>query len=498
MNNNNYRQSNARQDELFDLLKFLNVLRKHFKYLIAGLLIGALAGWAFANYAVPKKYRSYVDLYITNKKELDSDSVNYNDLSSAQKLAETYAVILQSSEVTQNVMKRIPGRISADELLKGTSFTSVQNTEVLRINVQTKDPELSKDVCDAYMLTAQEALDSIVGAGAVKVISKPQVFRTPSSPSIPQYTVIGGAIGLLLMVAVSFLRMIDSRRITDEKMLAETYSFPVLGSVPDFFQFSRALGISKGDVKKSQKLKEKNPNNVKIKTLATVLSDNTPFPIREAYNGIRSNILFSLSNMKNGIIVVTSPCANDLKTTTSINLAITLAQIGAKVLLIDSDLRNPSVFRQLKTSNQKGLSKVVVGRDRFENAVVRNVAPGMDFLSAGPSTQRPSELLGSGNMMRFLKKQAYFYDFVILDTSPLDAVSDSLSLASVAAGYILVVRENKTTMDELEKAVRAIQMANGSILGLVLTDADISKGGYGYGKYGYGYGYGEEGKKKKQ
>ena len=289
--------------------------------------------------------------------------------------------------------------------------------------------------------------------------------------------------------------MKKSRPISDEKMLTEQYSIPLLGSVPDFFQFSKALGISKGDVKKSQKLKEKNPDNEKIKTLATVLSDKTPFPIREAYIGIRSNILFALSSMKNGIIVVTSPSANDLKTTTSINLAITMSQIGARVLLIDCDLRNASIYRQFKVSNQKGLSRVITGYDRFENSVIRNIVPGMDFLSGGPSTQRPSELLGSSYMIRFLKRMAYHYDFVILDTSPLNAVSDSLAMSSVAAGYILVVRENKTTVDELEKAIRSIEMANGKIMGLVLTDADISKGGYGYGKYGYGYG--ESSKKNK-
>ena len=131
---------------------------------------------------------------------------------------------------------------------------------------------------------------------------------------------------------------------------------------------------------------------------------------------------------------------------------------------------------------------------------MRNVAPGVDFLPAGPSTQRPSEMLGSRIMNYFLKKQAYYYDFVIVDTSPLGVVFDSLSLAPAAAGYILVVRENKTTVDELDSSLRAIETASGKILGLVLTDVDTSKGNYGkygYGKYGYGYGYGESRKKKK-
>ena len=160
-----------------------------------------------------------------------------------------------------------------------TKFTSVQDTEVLRINVETKDSQLSKEICDAYMHTAQEALDSIVGAGSVKVISKPQLSQKPSYPNIPLFTSVGAIIGLLLMIGSSFVSMKKSRPISDEKMLTEQYSIPLLGSVPDFFQFSKALGISKGDVKKSQKLKEKNPDNEKIKTTITSRTISTAIAI---------------------------------------------------------------------------------------------------------------------------------------------------------------------------------------------------------------------------
>lgn len=496
MANQNIRRNAVQQDDFIDILAFLQFLQKRVKLLTVGLIIGALAGWALSSFVIPQKYMSYVDLYVTNNKKSETDSVEYNDINAAQKLASTYVVILQSNNVTQDVLKRLNLEMTSEELLGMTTFTSVQNTEVLRISVETTDPQLTKDICSAYMYTAQNALGSVVGAGSVKVISEPTMPDKPSFPSIPKFTAIGALLGLMLMVGLSFLSMRLNRPISDDKMLSERYSIPVLGTVPDFFQFSKALNISKKDVKKSQKLKAKNPDNEKIITSATVLSDQTPFPIREAYNGIRSNILFSLANMKNGIILVTSPNANDLKTTTSINLAIAIANIGAKVLLIDCDLRNASIYKQFKVSNQKGLSRVITGFDRFEDSVVKDIAPGVDFLSAGPSTPRPSELLGSSSMIEFLKMQAYYYDFVILDTSPINSVSDSLAMSSVAAGMILVARENKTTINDIDKAINSIKMANGEIMGFILTDADSSGGGYGYGKYGYGYGYGESGKKK--
>ena len=496
MNNSSNVQGEVQKDEVFDILSFLQFLLTKMKLLVIGLIAGALGGWSLSMFVIPPKYSSYVDLYITNSKKTDSDSVGYNDITAAQKLASTYVVILQSNTVTKEVLKNVDSEMTIDQLLSVTSFTSVQNTEVLRITVETNDPQLTKEICDSYMNTAQNALDSIVGAGSVKVISKPKLPESPSSPSIRKYTAIGGFLGLALMIGIAFLSMTLNRPISDDKSLSERYSIPVLGKVPDFFQFSKALNISKQDIKKNQKLKAKNPDNEKIITSATILNDKTPFPIKEAYNGIRSNILFSLASMKNGVIIVTSPNANDLKTTTSINLAISMANIGAKVLLIDCDLRNASIYRQFKQSNQKGLSRVITGFESFEDSVVKDVAPGVDFLAAGPLTPRPSELLGSSGMTDFLKRQAYFYDFVILDTSPINTVSDSLSMISVAAGMILVARQNKTTFNDIDKAINSIKMANGQIIGFILTDVDASGGGYGYGKYGYGYGYGESRKTK--
>ena len=365
MTNKSNTQTEVQQDGIIDILTFLQFLQKRMKLLIVGLLIGGLAGWALSTFVIAPKYTSFVDLYVTNNKKGDSDSVEFSDINAAQKLVSTYVVILQSNKVTQDVLTRLNSDMTSEQLLGMTTFTSVQNTEVLRINVVSEDPQLTKDICNSYMYTAQSALDSVVGAGSVKVISEPKLPDKPSSPSVPKFTLIGAFLGLMLMIGLSFISMRLNRDISDDKMLSERYSIPVLGTVPDFFQFSKALNISKKDLKKNQKLKAKNPDNEKIITSATILNDKTPFPIREAYNGIRSNILFSLANMKNGIILVTSPNANDLKTTTSINLAISMAHIGAKVLLVDCDLRNASIYRQFKLSNQKGISRVITG---FESA----------------------------------------------------------------------------------------------------------------------------------
>jgi capsular exopolysaccharide synthesis family protein len=295
----------------------------------------------------------------------------------------------------------------------------------------------------------------------------------------------------IITVLIYIIRLLTKVTISDEKSLSERYNIPVLGAVPDFFKFAKALGISKKDVNLNNKLKKRNLGNEKIITTATIIGHNTPFPIDSAYKAIRQNLMFRISTMDDkGVFVITSPTANDLKTTTTINIAISMAQMGAKVLLVDADMRNPSIFRYFKVSNKRGLSRILMGFETFDESVFRDVRPGVDFISAGPSTPSPAELLGSNYMIDFVNTQSEDYDFVFIDTSPINLVSDSLTLASMSSGIIITARENKTRYPELDRAINSMRMAKANIMGFILTDANSGDTGYGHYGYGYGYGYG--------
>lgn len=482
-----------------DLTKIFKFLKDKSKTLILSMLLGGLLGFVISAFFITPKYTSFVDLYVTNNTSTDS-ALNINDITASQKLVSTYIVMLQTNSITDEVMKIMNVDMTKDEFLDMIEFTSVNNTEVLRISVETEDPQLSVNICKAYVKVAPDILGDIVGAGTVKIISWPKYAESPSFPNIPLFTIFGATLALLASVAINIIIMLTNTKISDEKNLSEKYSFPVLGAIPDFFKFYKQLNISKKDLKENDKLKKKNVDNKKIVTQATVLSEKTPFQITEAYAAIRTNILFLLSNMKNGVIVVTSPNANDLKTTTTMNLAISMGQIGAKVLLIDADLRNPSIYRYFKVSNKFGLSRVVAGFDKFSDVVFKKIVPGVDFLPAGPLPPNPAGLLGSTNMSQFIKRCSAYYDFVLIDTSPINIVSDSLVIASEASGIIVTVRENKTRYPEVDRAIKLINMAHANMLGFILTDVDMSGSSYygDYGKYGYGYGNSQESMPKNQ
>lgn len=205
-----------------------------------------------------------------------------------------------------------------------------------------------------------------------------------------------------------------------------------------------------------------------------------PFQIVESYKSLRTNLLFTLATAERRSVAITSAEPHAGKSTTSANLSIVMAQTNFKVLLIDADMRSPSLDRVFRTGRTNGLSKVLGGMQPLEDAVVKRVAPNLDLLPAGPIPPNPQELLCSEEMVSLLKSAEEKYDYIFIDTPPVGIVADALMLTREIAGILLVVREGQTSHDEFRAAVEAIQNENigGRILGTVLTDVQQKKGTY--------------------
>ncbi len=227
-----------------------------------------------------------------------------------------------------------------------------------------------------------------------------------------------------------------------------------------------------------------------------LLNDMSPFLIREAYKAIRANINFALGAKKEcKKFIITSSSSAEGKTTSCINLSIAFAQTKAKVLLIDADMRKPSIHKYIGIKNTSGLSNVLSGFTQL-NEVIKKTQHGFDCLPAGPTPPNPAELLMAQPCADLLNTLSQYYDYIILDTPPVGIVSDSLGLVDKIDGSILIVRENFSTHENFQKAVAALQFADAKILGFVLNDSLGEGNSYKY-RYRYRnnykhYDYGED------
>lgn len=221
-----------------------------------------------------------------------------------------------------------------------------------------------------------------------------------------------------------------------------------------------------------------------------ILCQNSPFAVKEAYNAIRTNLLFTQQGEKCPIFVVTSPTANNGKTINSINLAVSFAQMGKRTLLIDADMRNPTIHRMFSISVKNGLSEILAGlTDNI--SVSKTDVENLSVLTAGKIPPNPAELLSSARMDKLLEFVKEHYDCVFIDTPPINLVTDSTIFAQKVTGYIVIVKTDTTNTHDVKTTVTNIEQIDGNILGFILNDVNSEKKKYYsyYRKYNYNYSY---------
>ncbi|WP_017187262.1 CpsD/CapB family tyrosine-protein kinase [Alkalibacillus haloalkaliphilus] len=214
------------------------------------------------------------------------------------------------------------------------------------------------------------------------------------------------------------------------------------------------------------------------KTLVT--HEQPKSPVSEQYRTLRTNLQFSSVDQELSTMVVTSTTQSEGKSLTAANLAIAFAQQGKKVLLVDADMRRPTVHYTFRISNTFGLSNLLVGDHTLEQLVHESKVDNLDLLTCGPIPPNPSELLASNRMRELVGIAKQSYDLVIFDTPPVLAVTDPQILANETDGALLVVRSKKTEKDAAKRAKELLEQANANLLGAVLNDKDVKDSNYLY------------------
>ena len=325
--------------------------------------------------------------------------------------------------------------------------------------------------------TAQTDLTRALQVAYVRVIDRALAPTGAVSPRVNTALLIGGLLGLVLGVALAItLDQLDRVIRTVED--AEALGITVLGVIPHIDQ-SASLSANYG----RKKRRGDRPEQLGNRDL--IVHSYPKSSVAECCRTIRTNITFMSADRPRKTLVVTSASPREGKTTVSISLAISLAQSGKRILIVDTDLRKPRIHRSFGKPLTRGVTTILVGEHTAKEAIQDTDIPGLSVLASGPIPPNPSELLHTEPFKQLIADLAKSYDHVILDSPPLAVVTDAAIIAPQVDGTILIIHTQRTTREGMRSALRQLRDVSGHLVGGVLNEVDLSAHRNGYSSYYY-------------
>lgn len=434
--------------------------------------------------------------------------------------AATNVRLVSLKAVAARTAGKLPGtRLDAEDVAAKIDVAAEEGSDVLAVEATDRDPRFAARLANAFAeqyiqfrrsadrAKVQEALGLIerqvtdlprserngsrgrslrergeelqvlasLQTGNAELVQRADEPKTPSSPKPVRNTAVGLALGLLLGVALAFLLERLDRRLRDPKEIEAMFERPILGAIPN----SRALARERA-----------------------AGSGRLPAAESESFRMLRANLRYFNVDRDVQTVLVTSAAPGDGKSTVAWNLATAAAGAGTRALLIEADLRHPSLARGLGVDHTVGLSTVLAGERELRDVVQQVPVPTrqngrasmrtVDVVFAGPLPPNPTDLIESDRMREVVKRAEQDYEFVVIDTPPTSVVSDAIPLVNQVGGVIVVGRLGKSTRESVLHLRNQLRNLDAPTLGVVVNAIGGDTGSYGYG-YGYGYGYAETG-----
>ncbi|AWB96155.1 chromosome partitioning protein [Agromyces badenianii] len=458
-----------------ELRDYVRILHKSWLLILACLLTGIGLAAVYSILVAPK-YVATTELYVSVRA---GDTAVTGDLvqgtTFARQAVTSYVDVVDSAIVLDRVIEDLELDTSTAALSGQIVASSPVNSVLIDITVTDHDPGLAAEIANS---TGRNFADIVVndlekpeggGASLVKIetIQPATVPSAPSSPNVPLNLVLGALIGLAVGIGIAVLRSVLDTRIHSLHDIGQITDKPMLGGI--------ALDP---DAKKRPLIVHADPRN----------------PRTESFRSLRTNLQFV--NLDGGprSFVIASAGPGEGKSTTTANLAISLAETGAKVALIDGDLRLPKIADYMGIEGGVGLTDVLIGRAELVDVLQKWSRNHLYVLPAGRIPPNPSELLGSAAMARVLETLTSQFDYVLIDSPPLLLVTDAAVVSKLTSGAILVAASGSTKKQELAGAVRALDAIGSRLLGIIVTMLPTKgPGSYGYGTYTYGMSHDLEG-----
>lgn len=393
----------------------------------------------------------------------------------SQERVVSYAELLKGATLAQRTIDTLDLDLTAGQLQANVTASAKLDTVLINVDVLDPSPIRARDIAntlsDEFVKMVRELETPESGASPDARVVVEQRASIPGEPVVPQTARnigIGLVLGLALGIGLAVLRDLLDNTVKDREVLESITGTGMVGSIP----------LDK-----------------ERRSTAAIFFENDNAPIAESFRKLRTNLQFLAVDNPPRVIVVTSSMPSEGKSTTAINTALALAEAEHNVVLVDGDMRRPSLHRYLDLVGQVGFSTVLSGAATLDDALQKTRFPGLTVLTSGAIPPNPSELLGSQSARKLLGELRSRFDYVILDSTPLLAVTDAAILAAGADGVIVIARFGSTKREQLAHAVGSLEHVGAPLRGAVLTMMPTRRGSaYGYG-YSYAY-YGEESSRK--
>lgn len=447
-----------------NLREFARLLRARWIIIGATTILGLLVAVIVTLLATPM-YQASTRLFVTTSAGGDSLSDRYSGTLDSQQRVLSYTQLIMGQNLAQRTLDKLGLNMSAGALAAEVTASAKPDTVLIDVSVVDASPVRARDIAntlsDEFVFMVKELETPADGSdpdARVVVEQKAVVPQNPVSPKKSLNIAAGSLIGLVLGVVLAFVRDYFDNTVKSWQTLELVTKHGMVGGIP---------------------LDRKRQSEPAI----SFEGDNSP--IAESFRRLRTNLQFLAVDDPPRAIVVASSAPAEGKSTTAINIALALAEAEHNVVLVDGDMRRPMVSSYLNVVGSVGFSTVLSGATTLSNALQETNIPRLTVLASGATPPNPSELLGSLSAKKILSELRSAFDYVIIDSSPLLAVTDAAILSAAADGVLIVARFGSTKRDHLAQAVRNLEGVDASILGGVLTMIPPR----GDSAYSYDYGY---------
>ena len=458
-----------------NLQDFIKLLRNRWVTIVVTTLITVLAAVAYTLSQTPM-YQAETRLFISTTSVATTSGISTSDLYNGNRLSQervlSYTELVMGETLAQRTIDRLDLDMSAQSLKAKVIAKSKPETVLIDVSVIDSSPVQARDIANAlsdeFVSMARELETPAPGArpeARVVVEQRATVPETPVVPKKKRDLALGVILGGMLGLGLAFLRDQLDNTVKTQETLEEITGTGAVGYIPLDKKLTETPAIS---------------------------FDTDNSASAEAFRKLRTNLQFLAVDHPPRVIVITSSSPSEGKSTTSINIALALAEAEHTVVLVDGDLRRPRLAKYLDVLGSVGVSTVLSGGAALDEVLQSTKFPRLKVLAAGPTPPNPSELLGSLAAEKMLAELRSGFDYVIIDSAPLLAVTDGAILAAKSDGALVVVKAGKTRRDQLSHAIGMLHDVGATLLGAVLTMMPTrGSGAYSYNYY-YSGGYGDD------